>query len=251
MKINYLSKITLAVIATLSLVNTGCKKDKDDAPTERALSFHLHTLVGNTAANYTSVFTDNTGRKFNISDCRYYISNIVLIKNDGTEYPITGKVLLANPNTMSYALGNVPVGKYKGFKFIMGLDSTTNHADPATYPTSSPLSYQNPSNHWGWNSGYIFMLFEGKVDVTPGATGSPDTDYFYHVGMDAMKRTIDFSTSAFEVKSSEDLELGILFDLRKVLNNVDMTTENATHTMDNMPLATKIANNWTTAFSIE
>ncbi|HPA31544.1 MAG TPA: hypothetical protein PLV14_08095, partial [Bacteroidia bacterium] len=65
------------------------------------------------------------------------------------------------------------------------------------------------------------------------------------------KRTIDFSASAFEVSSNSDYEIGILFDLKKVLNNVDMRTEFGTHTMDNMPLAVKIANNWQGAYSIE
>lgn len=239
------------ILFTSAVVITGCKKDKDNGPAERSISFHLHTVVGNTVANYTSVFTDATGRSFTLSDCRYYISNIVFIKDDGTELPMTGKVLLANPATMKYEIGNVPAGKYKGFRFIVGLDSVTNHSDPATYPSSSPLSYQNPSMHWGWNSGYIFMILEGKVDSTAAANGTPDYDFFYHIGLDQLKRTIDFSTTAFEVKSYEDMELGIVFDIRKVLNGVNIPQEYFTHTMDNMPVAVKIANNWPIAFEAE
>lgn len=249
MKKNIVPIFIITLLA--ATVITGCKKDKDNGPTERMLSFHLHTLVGNTVANYTSVFSDATGRSFTLSDCRYYLSNIVLIKDDGTELPMTGKVLIANPSTMGYEIGNVPVGKYKGFRFLFGLDSVTNHADPATYPSTSPLSYQNPSMHWGWNSGYIFMIMEGKVDSTAAANGTPDFDFYYHLGLDQMKRTIDFSTTAFEVKSTEDMELGIVFDLRKVLNGVNIPQEYFTHTMDNMPLANKIVNNITTAFEVE
>ena len=111
--------IVLAALLIAAATFTGCKKDKDNSPAEQELSFHLHTLVGNTAANYTSVFTDATGRSFTLSDCRYYISNIVLIKEDGTELPITGKVLLANPMTAEYEIGMVPVGKYKGYRFFI------------------------------------------------------------------------------------------------------------------------------------
>jgi hypothetical protein len=201
--------------------------------------------------NYTGTFTDNTGRKFKLSDCRYYISNIVLIKNDGTELPITGKVILANANNNDYEIGTVPVGSYKGFRFMMGLDSATNHSDPTTYPSTNPLSLQTQPIHWSWNSGYIFMMVEGLVDTSLAANGTPNFDFFYHVGLDNMKRTIDLSTSAFTVSGNGENEIGLLFDLRKVLNNVDMRTENETHSMDNMPLATKIANNWQSAFSLE
>ena len=41
------------------------------------------------------------------------------------------------------------------------------------------------------------------------------------------------------------------FDLAAALINVDMTSELMTHTMDDMMLATKIANNWQSAFEVE
>lgn len=253
MKNKFNIALTIISLATFGLLISSCKKSDDDNPanTSQKLSFHIHTLVGNTSANYTSTFTDATGRKFTISDLRYYLSNIVLIKNDGSEYPLSGKVLLVNPATTGYELGDVPVGDYKGFRFILGLDSATNHSDPTTYPAGNPLAIQTPAIHWSWSSGYIFYLFEGKVDTTLAASGTPDYDFFYHVGMDGFKRTIDFSTEAFSIVSGSDKEIGLEFDMRDVLNNVDMRTENRTHTMDNMPLATKIADNWPGAIIIE
>lgn len=257
MKKNNLTISLMLALLSMAFTFQSCKDDKDaDMPiptpsTEQLLSFHLHTNVAGVQANYTNTVVDLTGRKFNISDCRYYISNIVLIKNDNSELPITGKVLLVNPAENEYPLAVVPVGSYKGFRFMMGLDSATNHSDPTTYGADNPLSIQTPGIHWDWNSGYIFFKMEGKVDTTAASTGTPVYDYFYHVGMDDYKRTIDFSTSAFTVNSGSDLEIGINFELQNVLNNVDMRTENATHTMDNMMLATKIADNWQGAFEIE
>jgi hypothetical protein len=256
MKINKLilkSAVALFVFATIL---TGCSKDDNDTPaptpnSEQKLSFHLHTLVGPDAAAYGVEYHDAAGRKFNLADLRYYISNIVLIKNDGSELPLTGKVILANPANHDYELANVPVGTYNGFKFMVGLDSTVNHSDPTTYPAENPLSIQSPGIHWSWNSGYIFMKIEGMVDTTLGANGPLDMEYFYHIGLDELKRTIDFSTSAFTVVSGSDLEIGLEFDLLEALNNVDMRTEYDTHTFNNMPLATKIADNWQNAFSLE
>ena len=134
---------------------------------------------------------------------------------------------------------------------MLGLDSATNHTDPTTFSASNPLSIQSPGIHWDWNSGYIFMKIEGQVDTTLANTGTLDLQYFYHVGLDDLKRTIDFSTEAFTVASGSDYEIGLEFDLLEALNNVDMRTENETHTFNNIPLATKIADNWQGAFSLE
>lgn len=257
MKMNKLMMTAAFALLTLTTVFTGCKKDnEDDTPTPTAntnqnLSFHLHTLVGTSAAAYGVEYQNASGRKFNIADFRYYISNIVLIKNDGSELPLTGKVLLANPATNTYDLGEVPVGSYKGFRFLLGLDSAVNHSDPTAYPANNPLSIQSPGNHWDWNSGYIFMKVEGNVDTTLAANGPLDFQYFYHIGMDDFKRTIDFSTSAFTVVSGSNYAIGIKFNLLDMLNNVDMRTENITHTMNNMPLAMQIADNWQGAFELE
>lgn len=256
MKKNNVSISLLIAIMSLTLTIQSCKKDEgEDLPTptgtEQQLSFHLHTRVGGVQANYTNTFVDLTGRKFKLAECRYYISNIVLIKDDNSELPLTGKVLLVNPAESEYPLAKVPVGSYKGFRFILGLDSATNHGDPTIYGAENPLSIQTPSMHWDWNSGYLFFKMEGMVDTNAAMTGNPDYDFFYHIGLDGYKRTIDFSASAFTVNSGSDHEIGINFELRDVLNNVDMRTENSTHTMDNMPLAMKIANNWQGAFEIE
>ena len=254
MKKNKLILMAAVALLTTATIFTGCKKDDDETPTpntEQKLSFHLHTMVGANAAAYGVQYQDASGRKFNIADFRYYISNIVLIKKDGSEYALSGKVILANPATHEYELGEVPVGNYNGFKFTLGLDSAINHSDPTTYPATNPLSIQSPGIHWDWNSGYIFMKVEGNVDTTLAANGPLDFQYFYHIGMDNFKRTIDFSTSAFTVASGSDYEIGLEFDLLKMLNNVDMRTENVTHTMNNMPLAMKIADNWQDAFELE
>lgn len=255
---NKKNKLFLSVIALLTFATTfsGCKKDDEVTPeptpnTEQKLSFHLHTMVGSSPASYGVEFQTASGRKFNLADLRYYISNIVLIKSDGSQFPITGKVILANPSTHEYELSNVPVGNYKGFKFMVGLDSATNHSDPTVYAAENPLSIQSPGIHWDWNSGYIFMKIEGNVDTTAAANGPLDLQYFYHVGLDDLKRTIDFSTSAFSVVSGSDYEIGLEFDLLDALDNVDMRTENETHTFNDVPLATKIADNWQGAFSLE
>jgi hypothetical protein len=251
-----MKKINLITIITITIASfiTACKKD-DTTPknAKQVLDFHWHSKVGSADASYGVQFTSTDGIKFKLSDWRYYVSNFVLIKEDGSEYPISDKVFLIDIANADYSLDSVPVGNYKGFKFTVGLDSTTNHKDPTLYAASNPLSLQSPSIHWSWNSGYIFMKIEGKYDSTVAQLGgtSINQPFFFHVGTDKLKQVIDYSNEAFSVVSGEDKELHIEMDFLKILNSVNLKTENATHTGDNLPLATKISNNWKTSFTLE
>ncbi len=251
---------SIFVILVAFLLFTSCKKDEKEVTptptnTTQTLDFHWHTNVDTLDVAYGVEFRTASGRKFNISDLRYYVSNFVLIKKDGTSYPIPETVFLINPNNRDYSLGKVPVGEYKGFTFQFGIDSARNHMDPTTYSASNPLSIQSPNIHWDWNPGYIFLKLEGKVDTTAAANGTANFDYFYHVGLDANRKTVDFSNSPFTIVSGSDKEIHFEFDLLKALANVDMRIENATHSMgpgmEGMQLATKIANNMVDAFDVE
>ncbi len=244
------------LISSVIFSASSCKKDKEEetvepTATEQNLKLHIHTQVGNQLADYTSTFAQASGRKFILADFRYYISGIVLIKADGSEFPISGKVLLVKPSVQDYALGMVPVGDYKGIRYTMGLDSATNHSNPTVYSSENPLAIQTPSMHWSWSSGYIFTKVEGMCDTTLAANGPADCPFFFHVGTDMMKRSINFSSSSFTVTGTEEKEVALVFDLKKVLQNIDLRTENSTHTMDNMGLATKFVNNYAGATSIE
>lgn len=249
---NKLSIFAISLLLSSVILFAGCKKDPEvPENTMQQLSFHIHNNVGNQEADYSSTFSDATGRKFSLTDYRYYLSNIVLIKADGSELPLTDVVLLVNPANHDYVLAEVPTGDYKGLTMLYGLDSVTNHQDPATYPADNPLSIQSPGIHWDWNSGYIFSKIEGLCDTSLAANGQADFQFFYHVGMDMMKRTIDMSNHPFTIQAGSDKELVLELDLLDVLENVDLRTENETHTFNNMPLAEKIADNFAVSFTME
>lgn len=241
-----------AALAVLSIAFVSCKKEEPATKTSQNLSFHIHSMAGAAEINDADVFTTSTGRKLTFSDLRYYISNIVLIKEDGTEYPISNKVLLAGIDKEEHALGEVPVGKYKGFKFMLGLDSATNHSDPTVYPANHPLAMQTPTMHWDWNSGYLFLKADGRVDTSAAGNLSPNQDFFYHIGMDMLARQIDFSSTAFEVTADGEKMIHMEFDFLTAISNVDLRTEVLTHSMGpGYPLAEKIANNFQASFSVE
>jgi hypothetical protein len=264
---NIFKPLAIIVFTTITIF-IGCKKDKDTIPTPEPiptetpvnsskLSLKMSPYIGSSELKFLSPITTDNNYKITISMFRYYVSNIRLIKNDGTEYPISDKYLLVTPSTENYDLGDVPVGDYKGLKFNVGIDSVTNHQDPTIYPTTNPLAIQSPGMHWSWSSGYIFMMIEGSVDTTASNTGviaskKYDRGMIFHIGMDQFYKEIDLSNSAFTVSSSSAKTINIKSDLNAFFTNMNLklNSENQTHTMNNMPLATKAANNIATMFTV-
>lgn len=252
-------RITLSVLALLLLSFASCKKDDsaqqvhttpDSTQQSRELKFQFSHTCGNVALTSGTVYHDSTGRAFSLSDLRYYISNIVLIKNDGSVLPLTGKVLLVNMQQNEYSLGTIAEGDYSGLHFMIGLDSVTNHSDPTLYPASSPLSYQPVSMHWDWNYGYIFMKAEGAVDTSFVPTGNLSGILSYHIGSDELARVLNFPNHSFTVKENTSTLIKLQFDFLKMLSGVDLQSENITHTFPRADVTVKLVDNWQPAMTI-
>ena len=178
--------ITISLLFVL--ISASCKKDNTNQTQNIQLQFK-DVSAGN-SLNYSNTYTTTSGQRFTLSEFRYYISGISLIKNDGSKFPITNKYFLVSPSIPNYDLGKVPTGNYKGIEFSVGIDSATNHLDPATYDASNPLAIQSPPIHWAWNPGYIFVKLEGMCDTTIGNNGNLDQTLIYHLGLDENLRKI-------------------------------------------------------------
>lgn len=248
------SVLCLAVVGFIFSFSS-CKKDDSDAnnipntDTIGELSFNFRQFVGNDRIVYSQVYNDTSGRPFKITNLRYYISNIVLIKANGLELPLSGKVLLVDNEKEQYTLGEIPVGDYSGLRFMVGIDSATNHLDPALYDASNPLSYQPVSMHWGWNFGYIFMKVEGNVDTDSVPTGNLNGIISYDIGSDPLLRVINFN-HIFSVHGNINT-VNFKFNILKMFSGIDLATESITHTNPGRDLADRIASNWLLAFTIE
>lgn len=126
----------------------------------------INHYLGNNAFAFNQTTPNNIGRDFQVTHLRYYISNITLY-HDGTQTPIPNMFLLVDASQRtSELLGNFNINTLDSISFGIGVDSAENHLDPALYPTGHPLSYQAPSMHWGWVSGYRFVALEGVSGIS-------------------------------------------------------------------------------------
>lgn len=161
------------------LAFAGCDdKDKNPAPlpTMGNIEFTISNNIDGQSIQIGAMNNVNeAGNTYSVDELKYYLSNFVLIKDDGTEFKAPNYELIdeESGNSKSFILENVPFGKYTGLRFYMGVDSTRNHSGVNTGDL-------DPVNGmiWDWSTGYIYFKHEGMfID----STGTPDY-LTYHLG---------------------------------------------------------------------
>lgn len=195
------------------------------------------------------------------SDFRLYVSEVKLVRNDGSTVPVAltqdgvwqyqnvalidfengqGPCRNGTAATNTSVRGHVPAGDYAGVELTVGVPFELNHQDPTQ--ASSPLN--STAMFWNWQGGYKFVKFDtastGVSEQKPAAPNKmgPVTRYSVHLGSTAC-------ASAGKTKSPQsckspnrmtirfnqfDLEKGVVIaDMGAVLSqaNVDV---NATGT---------------------
>ncbi|MDH3650830.1 MAG: hypothetical protein OEQ53_14185, partial [Saprospiraceae bacterium] len=93
---------------------------------------------------------------------KYYISNLRLVKEDGTFFDpaVVHYCDISEEETNRFQLDNVPAGTYRGISFTYGLDESLNVDD------GLPRTQTNINMEWPipGDQGYHYMKFEGKYD---------------------------------------------------------------------------------------
>lgn len=119
-------------------------------------------------------YVNENGDSFTVRIYKYYISNIVLVTQDGKEYAEMNSYHLINeakPGTKEVIIKDVPAGMYSAIKFMIGVDSLHN-VSGAQSGDLDPIK----AMFWDWNTGYIMAKLEGN---TPGENGKELT---FHIG---------------------------------------------------------------------
>lgn len=191
-KNKFFTRLAILFIAAFSLTLSSCKKkEATDEPiviTETGtMLLHLHNYIDATDIGELPNLSnpDDNGREITITKANLYITDIQLVKLDGTVYSFSGKKILKTFENVLYTIGDVPVGNYTTVKFKIGLDAATN----AMQPTSSPDSIiLNRSDMWygpaAQPEGYVFFNFQGTIDTSSSLTEA-QVPFSYKIGTNA------------------------------------------------------------------
>lgn len=135
-------------------------------------------------------YRNAAGETYSVARLRYYLSGFRVQDADGrwSEAPTRtdspdGYYLIdeAAPESKRFRLPALPAGRYTAIGFTLGVDAARNHAGAQTGPLDPVRGM-----FWTWNTGYIFLKFEGWSPASP----APAQAYEYHLGGDALARRI-------------------------------------------------------------
>jgi hypothetical protein len=185
-----------------------------------------HEFDGNAFA-LNQNFTDWQGNTVTISRAQYYLSGFEITHDGGQSSALPATYVLGAGNVTMYDLGAhaISVSSVEGIDFDLGVDSLTNHADPGQYAASHPLALQNPSTHWGWSSGYRFLMIEGQVDTDNDNV--PDTQFEIHAVGDHYLTAVSVTTGG--TINGSDITIDVNVNIADWLRNSDLSTVGASH----------------------
>jgi uncharacterized repeat protein (TIGR04052 family) len=182
----------------------------------------------------------STMSTFTALDFRFYVSNVRLVRGDGTEAPLTleqdgmwqhmGVALLDfEDGTGGCAAGNAQLnatvvgtvegaGPFTGVRFDLGIPFELNHANSAVAPPPLNLT----AMFWNWQGGYKFLRVDGTSTVQPswvvhlGSTGC-DGSIMGDVTMCTNENIVTVELAGFDPETQV-----IVADLALLLDGVDI-----------------------------
>jgi hypothetical protein len=208
-----------------------------------------------------------TGEDFVLTKFNYFISNIKLVKADGSKYVVPQDssyflIMEDKKESQFVRLKDVPQGEYTGVEFMVGVDSLRN-----TAPIEKRKGVLDPGGsmmedgmYWAWNSGYIFLKMEGTSTKAQSANGK----FYYHIGLfggydiKTVNNTkivkLAFDSYKATVTSEQSPEVHLLVDVLKVFDGpaTNVSILQYSSIMSQQPVKSQeIANNYSKMFSVD
>lgn len=254
------SRSFLLVLLTLGVGLSACKKDpavEPDPVTPQAPTGVVKLTVvpeweGAPMQRFTE-YRNFMDYRVNVELLKLYLGEVRLA-NGGVEKALS--------DVLYFDLGDGPVsqtwrldtGTWMGMKAGLGVPSLLNHADPAEFGPSHPLNVSN-GTHWGWLTGYRFVIFEGRYDPDPSSTDPLISSYSLHPGMDTCYTALElWPSEGLQVRQGDTAYVTIRFAVDEFFhstnNEIDLLTENTAHAT-NLPLALKVMDNVVRSISVD
>jgi cytochrome c peroxidase len=195
-------------------------------------------------------YQTQAGETFSITRVSYLVSDVELQHADGSwlEFSNSAAWLDAGQGRDSFRLENVPAGEFCSIRFLVGLSTNLNHANPAKFPAGHPLNPDVNGLYWGWQGGYVFMALEG---LWRNAAGEMD-GWAYHLARDTNAVRV---TLAVPLEMTNETKVNLDFDLATVLNApcpLSFAKDgSSTHSRDGDPIAAALVKNTAASFRVQ
>lgn len=174
--------------------------------------------------------TAYNGVDYNIQSMAFYMSRVKITHDGGQVTALdTNEVYYVNFNVPEIILGSFNISQVEAITFDVGVPEYLNHLDVSQYPEHHPLSFHDPSMHWGWASGYMHMVMNGKGD--DNNDGVPTTAYELNCLGDGNVPTATITTTA-TVNQDNSRTIFLICNVDQWLRGTDPATTGAVHGSD-------------------
>lgn len=220
-------KFAFGLVAASLLAACNGNGSKISPDTKGSVSVEFENTFGGNPLEFGKQYVNAQSEKFTVTTFNYFISNIKLRKTDGTEFtvPQDSSYFLVKgdeANTHILKLSNVPGGDYNGITFTIGVDSLRNTLDVSRRTGALDMGKAASGMYWRWNSGYIFLMMEGKSEAAPDSLLN---QFYYHIGgfggydsktiNNIRTKTIDFGSSRIMVKADKKPVIHLSVDVEE------------------------------------
>ena len=205
--------VVVIVIFALACLSFQMKINKKDVPVSLHLNFQNEPLVLK-----DKKYVTKTNDTVTITKMKFYLSNIVLELEDGTQYKESNSFHLVDGETLSsleFNLKNVPDIKIKKIGFAVGIDSKNSISEKFDGDLDPALGM-----YWAWNTGYINMKLEGKSS----SCTSVKKEFQFHIGGYLPKQN---ALQEIELKIDENQIINIEVELSKWLDSLTLKETNS------------------------
>lgn len=181
----------LALLATLAVGFTSCKKDDEEPEDTHEHNEVAHNatirmsftfIQGENAFTLDSIAHDSLGHALKLDMLKFYIGSGHATNDEEIEVGTfeDARLLVDASTANDFLLGPIFASHIHEFHLDLGLDSATNHADfaAAEAPLNDPAMYLNATD------GYKFLLINGHADAD--GNGSFETAFNYACGTDPL-----------------------------------------------------------------
>jgi hypothetical protein len=240
----------------------SCKKNAGETYNNNLtgnLSIEFDNIAGSSDLQLnTASYINAAGENFKVTRLKYYVSNFILTKNDGSVYTVEQDscYFLIDESIASSRkpVLKIPEGEYKSLGFTLGVDSLRNTMDISKRTSSLDPTAAASDMYWGWNSGYIFFKIEG---TSAAATGG---SFAYHVGgfggynaatpNNLKKIVLDLSPrGTAKVTAAHSSNIHLFADVLKVFNGATNMSFASTAMIHSPAPAIPVANNAAAIFT--
>jgi hypothetical protein len=205
--------VVVIVIFALACLSFQIKINKKDVPVSLHLNFQNEPLVLK-----DKKYVTKTNDTVTITKMKFYLSNIVLELEDGTQYKESNSFHLVDAETLSsleFYLKNVPDIKIKKIGFAVGIDSKNSISEKFDGDLDPALGM-----YWAWNTGYINMKLEGKSSSCTNVK----KEFQFHIGGYLPKQN---ALQEIELKIDENQIINIEVELSKWLDSLTLKETNS------------------------